>query len=342
MRVGIICPYDLSAPGGVQQLSFELKAHLEASGDEVVLAGPGTGAWTSLGSVVPISANGSRVPITLSRSVYRAVTEAMAEVDVVHLHEPLIPLVGWVALRLDKAMVLTFHADPPEWARRLYRRAPAGLSTALRAHRKTAVSAVARQALPPEWGAVEVVPNAIDVAGYRVDTTRKAKRVAFLGRDEPRKGLDTVIEAWPAVMAAHPDAELLVIGAARAVAPTGVHFAGRVREAEKRSLLASAGVFVAPNLRGESFGIVLAEAMAAGCAVIASDLPAFRAVAEHGATYVPPGDVAEWAETIITLLASPDWADSLSRAGTRLCVRYDWSRVVESYRSEYRSALESV
>jgi phosphatidyl-myo-inositol alpha-mannosyltransferase len=342
MKVGIVCPYDLSAPGGVQQLSIELKGRLERAGDEVVLAGPGSGDWVSLGPVVPVTANGSRVPITLARSVRATVSEAMAGVDVIHLHEPLIPLVGWVTLQLEQAMVLTFHADPPEWARRLYRWAPARLSASLRARPKTAVSAVARQALPSEWGDVEVIPNAIDVPAYRLETPRRPKRVVFLGRDEPRKGLDTVIEAWPTVMATHPDAELVVIGAARSQGPPGVQFAGRVREAEKRSLLASATVFVAPNLGGESFGIVLAEAMAAGCAVIASDLPAFRAVGEHGATYVTPGDVAEWAETIITMLAAPEWAESLSRAGRRLSVRYDWPRALESYRSTYRRAVESV
>ena len=337
-----MCPYDLSAPGGVQQLTIELKDRLERAGDEVVLAGPGRGDWISLGTVVPVTANGSRVPITLARSAGAAVREAMAEVDVVHLHEPLIPLVGWATLRLDTPMVLTFHADPPEWARRLYRHAPGLVSTSMRSRTKTAVSAVARQALPAGWGEVDIIPNAIDVSAYRLETTRRPKRVVFLGRDEPRKGLDVVIGAWPAVMAAHPDAELMVIGSARADGPGGVQFAGRVREAEKRSLLTSAAVFVAPNLGGESFGIVVAEAMAAGCAVIASDLPAFRAVAEHGATYVTPGDVAEWSEAMITMLSSPDWSESLSRVGRRLSERYDWPHAVDSYRSAYLRALESV
>jgi phosphatidyl-myo-inositol alpha-mannosyltransferase len=342
MKVGIVCPYDLSAPGGVQQLSIELRDRLEQAGDEVVLAGPGRGDWISLGSVVPVTANGSRVPITLAPSSAAAVREAMADVDVVHLHEPLIPMVGWATLRLDTAMVLTFHADPPEWARRLYRWAPAPVARSMRERTKTAVSSVARGAVPAGWGEVDVIPNAIDVAAYRLETQRRPKRVVFLGRDEPRKGLDVVIEAWPAVMAAHPDAELVVIGAARADGPAGVQFAGRVREAEKRSLLTSAGVFVAPNRGGESFGIVVAEALAAGCAVIASDLPAFRAVAEHAATYVAPGDAAEWSEVIITMLSSPDWAESLSRAGRRLSVRYDWPQTVQSYRSAYQRALESV
>jgi phosphatidyl-myo-inositol alpha-mannosyltransferase len=342
MKVGIVCPYDLSAPGGVQQLSIELKDRLERGGDEVVLAGPGQGDWIPLGSAVPVTANGSRVPITLSPTASGALREAMASVDVVHLHEPLIPLVGWAALRLETAMVLTFHADPPHWARRVYRFAPAALATAMRSRTKTAVSAVARQALPEAWGDVDVIPNAIDVSTYHLDTERRPKRVVFLGRDEPRKGLDIVIEAWPAVVAAHPDAELIVIGAARADGPRGVQFTGRVREAEKRSLLTSAAVFVAPNLGGESFGIVVAEAMAAGCAVIASDLPAFRAVAEHGATYVPPGDVAAWAEVMITMLSSPEWSESLARVGRRLSNRYDWPQAVESYRAAYLRALESV
>src|SRR5690606_41779908 len=107
---------------------------------------------------------------------------------------------------------------------------------------------------------------------------------------DPRKGLDVLLEAWPMIHAANPDAELMVMGADRGIDLPGVTFLGRVGDEEKRRVLATTTVFVAPNTRGESFGIVVAEAMAAGCAVVASDIPAFRDVAGDTARFVPPGD----------------------------------------------------
>lgn len=342
MKVGIVCPYDLAAPGGVQQVCRQLSDRLTGTGDEVVLAAPGTGAWVSAGPVVPVTANGSRVPLSVSLAATRRLEEAFEGVDVVHVHEPFIPVVGWASLRLEVPMVLTFHADPPAWARRLYERAPRPLAATVRSRVKTAVSEVAASALPAEWGGVRIIPNAIDVGAYAVDVPRRPGRVVFLGRDDPRKGLDVVLEAWPTVRGDHPEAELIVIGASRSNGPDGVQFVGRVREEEKRALLASAAVFVAPNLGGESFGIVVAEALAAGCAVAASDIPAFRAVAEHAATYVPPGDVGEWSEVLTTLLGSPDWMESLQRVARRHAARYDWSQVLSAYRTAYSDAVGSL
>jgi phosphatidyl-myo-inositol alpha-mannosyltransferase len=343
VRIGLVCPYDLGSAGGVQQLCTELAERLASSGDTVVLAGPGSAPGAvSLGNVIPVTANGSRVPISVSVGIGARLQEAMTDVDVIHLHEPLIPLVGWAALRSRLPMVLTFHADPPAWARQLYRRAPGWATGGVAGRVKTAVSAVAASAVPAGWGPVEIIPNAIDHGSYAIDVPRRPERVAFLGRDDPRKGLDVVLDAWPAVRREHPRAELVVIGTARSSGPEGVQFTGRVREPEKRSLLASSTVFVAPNLGGESFGIVLAEALAAGCAVAASDLPAFRAVAGVCATYVKPGDVGEWSETIITLLDSPDWVESLVRVGVRTAQAFDWPIVLDRYRDAYVRAVESV
>jgi phosphatidylinositol alpha-mannosyltransferase len=119
-----------------------------------------------------------------------------------------------------------------------------------------------------------------------------------------------------------------------------VNYLGRLRDPEKRAMLASASVFVAPNLRGESFGIILAEAMAAGCAVIASDLPAFRAVAQNAASYVAPGDPDVWAEAIISMLGAPEWISSLRAVGSRAVKQFDWSVVTDQYRDIYRRTLD--
>ena len=337
MKIGIVCPYDLGAHGGVQQLCLELAGRLRGVGEEVILAAPGHGeGWVSLGAVVSVVANGSRVPVTLSPVAGRRLRHGLAGVDVIHVHEPLVPVAGWSALSAGRPTVVTFHADPPGWARRLYHVCRSRWSDRFENTAVTAVSGVAASALPSEWGSVEIIPNAIDVGSYRVDVKRYPKRVAFLGRDDPRKGLDVVLEAWPQVVAVHPEAELVVIGASRSHPAVRVQFTGRVREAEKRSLLASSTVFVAPNLGGESFGIVVAEAMAAGCAVLASDLEAFRGVARDAAAYATPGSPTDWAEQLTTLLGSPKRTAALQRAGVDAARQFDWPRILDRYLALYR------
>jgi phosphatidylinositol alpha-mannosyltransferase len=184
-----------------------------------------------------------------------------------------------------------------------------------------------------------IVPNAIDVAAYDLPVGRVARRVAFLGRDEPRKGLDLLLEAWPRIRERHPSAELIVIGVDRVGPPPGVKFVGRVSDSEKRRFLASSAVFVAPNTGGESFGIVVAEAMAAGCAVVASDLPAFRLVLEDNGLLVPVGDVTALADAVNGVLDDEAELARLGAAAREAVKRFDWSKVLDAYRDCYRRAL---
>lgn len=342
MRVAIVCPYDLGLPGGVQQQCLELARHLEATGDDAVVVGPGSGPGTvNVGSSLSVPANRSRVPLTLDPRCWSRLESATRSAEVVHLHEPFIPLVGWGALRLHQPTVLTFHADPAGWTRGLYRLAAGPLGRLVEGRPLTAVSPVAASALPDRWGEPELIPNGIDVGAYRADVTRNPQRVAFLGRDDPRKGLDVLLGAWPAIRRRFPAAELVVMGANRPDPLPGVSFRGRVDDEEKRRLLAGAGVFVAPNLRGESFGIVVAEAMAAGCAVVASDLPAFRHVLDGRGTLVPPGDGTALAEAVQLRLSDPSESERDGRSGRASAGRFDWPRVVAGYRSMYESALAS-
>lgn len=342
MRIGIVCPYDLSADGGVQQLTRELRDRLGESGHDVILVGPATmstGDIVSVGRTVAIRANRSRVPISVDRGALAATRRALADVDVVHVHEPLVPVVGWAGLWRAKPVVATFHADPAPWTRLLYRLFARPATSRLGTATLTAVSEVAAAALPPRWGPVEVIPNAIDASAYDVDVTRNSSRVAFLGRDDPRKGLDVLLAAWPQVRAVHPEAELIVIGATRPIADAGVRFLGRLDEADKRDALASAAVFAAPNLGGESFGLVVAEAMAAGCAVVASDIPAFRPVVGGAGRFVAPGDVFGLARAIGELLEDPVAAEARGRQARKSARRFDWTLVLGQYGLAYESAL---
>jgi phosphatidyl-myo-inositol alpha-mannosyltransferase len=236
--------------------------------------------------------------------------------------------------------VVTFHAAVPRWVAVGYRAAGHALSRAMRSSVLTAVSTTAAAPIPKRWGPVTVIPNAIDVDSYSAAVERSPTRVTFLGRDDRRKGLDVLLASWPAVRAAVPDAELVVIGTNRNTVIPGVVFVGRVDEDEKRSTLASAAIHVAPNLGGESFGIVLAEAMASGATIVASDLAAFRDVVDDAGVLVPVGDHERLGEAIARLLNDPDECARLRAAARRRVEMFDWPQVVDSYLDAYRRALD--
>lgn len=347
MRIGLVCPYDVSKPGGVQQVVFELGTQLQDRGEEVVVVGPGTPAtdagipFRSIGSSLTISANQSNAPVALMPSAWSRTQQAIGEVEVIHIHEPFIPLVGWAALSLrSRPLVATFHADPSSWARSLYtvmgRVGEFGLGRAV----TTATSPVAASAVPEGWDSPRIVPNAIDVASYRVEIERNPHRIAFLGRDDPRKGLSVLLEAWPLIARAHPEAVLEVMGAQRPETIPGVRFRGPADENTKREVLASSQVLAAPNLGGESFGVVVAEGMAAGCAVVASDIDAFRHVLADDGILFPTGDVVALAEAIADLLEDPEKARRLGRDAQDAVKRFDWSVVVDGYVDSYREAVD--
>ena len=273
------------------------------------------------------------VPVALGPGVPGRVRRAIDGADLVHVHEPLMPLVSWSALAATVPIVGTFHADPSDLIRRSYRVAGPVLGIRRRLAAVTAVSQVAAAAVEPLFDEITVIPNAVE-EGTIPDVDKVATRVAFVGRDDARKGLDVLLEAWPGVVAAVPGAELVVIGADRADRP-GVRFLGRIPDADKMGALASATVFCAPNLGGESFGITLVEAMAAGCRVVASDLPGFREVLAGLGDLVPAGDPEALAGALVRALAGPfDPEPWRHRAA-----EFDWSVVLPRYLEVYRSVL---
>lgn len=343
MRVCLVSPYDLTRDGGVQAQVLGLAGWLEEQGDEVRVVAPRLPmdrAGTEAGWVVRVPANRSVAPISLSPRIAARMKRALGWGEVAHVHEPLMPLAGVAALRVRGPRVVTFHADPPGWVRGLYR----GLQPWVRSlgESRTMVTAVSRQAaaaLPSRWEPERIIPNGVETARGPMDVERRRGRVVFLGRDEPRKGLGLLLEAWPLIRSRHPDAELLVMGAERPDPPEGAVFLGRVSEEVKERTLRSAEVYVAPNLGGESFGIVLVEAMAAGCAVIASDLPPFRDVAGSAARYFPPGSVMGMVEEIDRVLSSHSVSDRLSGAGPERAGRFSWDRVGPAYRECYEQVI---
>ncbi len=335
MHVAVVCPYDVGRPGGVQQQAIELAEALRRAGDEATLVVAGS---APVGRSVLVPGNRSRAPITLDPRAVPRVKRLVASAEVVHIHEPFMPMVGWGALVSGRPLVATFHSAPARWTRLAYR-AGAPLGRRLLAGAVlTAVSPVAAEALPPVWGAVRIIPNGLDVAAYHLDLPRDPNRVVFVGRDEPRKGLDLLLAAWPRIRRHVPDARLRVVGATRPPV-AGVEFCGRVDEATKREELARAAVFVAPNRGGESFGIVVAEAMAAGCAPVVSDLPAFRWLTGDGARRVPVGDVDTLASAVVDLLGDPQARRRIAAEARRRVAAFDWTTVAAAYRDAYARAV---
>ncbi|MCY4623208.1 MAG: glycosyltransferase family 4 protein [bacterium] len=344
MRVAVISPYALDIPGGVQQQVLGLVEHLRRQGQEAIAVGPAAGSGAGradAGRSLMFPVNRSRAPIALSPMAVRRVRAAVAGADLVHVHEPMVPLVGWAALRTGRPTVVTFHADPSPMFRAAYRWGRSLVRPFLGDVVSTAVSRTARSAVEPLGLDVLEIPNAVDVPSFRLETPRDPRRLAFVGRPDPRKGRDLLLSAWPAVRSEIPDARLVVVGGGESPPIEGVEYLGRVSEAEKRSVLAGSGVFCAPNRGGESFGITVAEGMAAGCAVVASDLAAFEDVLGGTGLLFRNGDPAGLAEALKAVLADPGLRERLAKGSSARVERYDWGRVIPRYAELYRLATRA-
>jgi phosphatidylinositol alpha-mannosyltransferase len=361
MRVALVSPYDLTVPGGVQSHVEHLAVALRAAGDDVVLVGPGDApGHVGVGRSLRVPFNGSVAPIapgpwTLPRA--RALLRRLRP-DVVHVHEPLVPWTGVAAVGVDVPVVGTFHA----WsdADRAYRLArPVGRRLLDRLADAVAVSDAAAGyhagalGVPPSR--FTVVPNGVEVARFAgaepfpelVDDPRPV--LLFVGRLERRKGLEPMVRAFTLLKAERPDVRLVVVGdgaeraRCEALLPArlraDVDFVGRVAQADLPRYYASCDLYVSPALGGESFGIVLLEAMAAGAPIVASDLPGYRSVARDGVQgrLVPPGDPQALAEAIAALLEHPTLRDAMGAEGRRTARDYDWSVVARRLRDRYEA-----
>lgn len=341
MRVGLVCPYDMRLPGGVQAQVRGLRWALTQRGDEAIVLAPGLPEdipGVDLGGTRRVPGNGSMVPISIDPRVGRAIGRVCADLDVLHVHEPLMPMVSLAALRSGPPVVATFHAAPGLSGRAVYRVMGRRLASVLGPHvrKLTAVSAVAAASLPAGLD-VAIVPNGIDTASFDVNVDRVPGRVSFLGRDEKRKGLGVLLQAWPAITAQVEHAKLVVMGTSGG--DDGITWLGHVDDQTKTRMLASSAVHVAPNLGGESFGIVLVEAMAAGTPVVASSLESFEAVGGEAIRYFDVGDADQLASVVIAVLRDDLERARMSRAGKERSSLFDWADVAGAYRSLYESAV---
>ncbi len=345
MRVGLVCPYDMGVPGGVQDQVVRLAGWLRQAGHEATIIAPGESdldGFVSVGDSRVVPVNGSAAPVALGRGVAARVRQAIAEVDVVNVHEPLVPQVSLTALRdKQRPLVGTFHADTSAAGAAVYRFGRPLIDRWLRnLDVLTAVSPLASRVVD-HTGRVRIIPNGIDVADYAPTGGKTPGTIVFLGRNDERKGLPVLLEAWQQIYSEHPNARLTVVGSEPLdEVPDGVRFVGRVSEEDKRRHLGEAAIYCAPNLGGESFGIVVIEGMAAGCAVVASGLPAFVRVAGDSAEFVAPGDADGLARCIGALLSDDGRIERMGKSAMAEVARFDGSVVAASYITAYQDALE--
>ena len=351
MSVGIICPYSLTLPGGVQQQVLALGRLLRRRGVDATVLGPCDGAPPEpgvmpLGVSLPTAANGSVAPVAPDLPAQLRTVAALRDqaFDVLHLHEPLAPGPTMTALALKIApMVGTFHAAGRSAAYKWLRPVTVSLGRQL-AHR-CAVSDGARQmASSALGGEYEVLFNGVELQPFREvePWPTEAPTVFFLGRHEPRKGLAVLIGAMAELPA---DVRLWVGGEGpdteRLRTQTGgdprIEWLGRLSPTEKVARLRGADVFCAPSLGGESFGIVLLEAMAAGTPVVASQLDGYARVARGGrdAELVPPGDASATAAAIRAVLDDESQAHRLAEQGLARAESFSMARLAARYEEIY-------
>ncbi|MEW1957611.1 glycosyltransferase family 4 protein [Kineococcus sp. NPDC059986] len=371
MRIGIVCPYSFDVPGGVQFHVRDLAEHLLGLGHHVRVLAPADDESTLPpfadpgGNVVAVPYNGSVARLSFGPVTAGRVRRWLAEgaFDVLHVHEPLSPSTSLLALwaatpATTGPLVATFHTANLR-SRAMQAAFPLLRPSLEKISARIAVSEDARRTVVEHVGGdAVVVPNGVVTRAFaqaprRAEWTGTAERpvVAFVGRlDEPRKGLPLLCQAVPLVRAVVPGARFLVAGrgdvaaARELLGPAdrdAVEFLGSVDDRAKESLLASADVYLAPHTGGESFGIVLVEAMAAGVAVAAADLGAFRRVLGDGAhgELFTVGDPDAAARAVLGLLADPARRAALAAAGQAAAARYDWSVVAGEVLTVYETVL---
>ena len=365
IRIGMVCPYGWDTPGGVQTHIRDLAEHLIDEGHFVSVLTPISDDSVehqdyvvNAGKPISIPVNGSVAkvlfgPIASSRAKQWI---ASGDFDLLHLHEPAIPSLSLLACSAAEGpLVGTFHVSTPK-KKAIYAIGPILEPIVEKLNARIAVSELARSTLKDhfETDAV-VIPNGIDGQKYAsakiIDAYVKNHTVGFIGRfEESRKGLQVLIDSLAIVARFVPDVEFLVAGPGdskeflKNLNPqlrSRIKFLGLLSNTEKESFLKSIQIYVAPNTGSESFGIILTEALSAGTAVVASDIPAFKAVLENGEAgeLFKNGDSADLAKVLVALLRDDEKRKRLSENGRLSAQKYDWQVVAEQILSVYEMSM---
>ncbi|TXS10385.1 glycosyltransferase family 4 protein [Streptomyces sp. wa22] len=378
MKIGIVCPYSWDVPGGVQFHIRDLAEHLIRLGHDVSVLAPADDETplppyvVSAGRAVPVPYNGSVARLNFGFLSAARVRRWLNDgtFDVIHIHEPTAPSLGlltcWAA---QGPIVATFHTSNPR-SRAMIAAYPILQPALEKISARIAVSEYARRTLVEHLGGdAVVIPNGVDVdffARAEPKAEWQGGTIGFIGRiDEPRKGLPVLMKALPAILAARPETRLLVAGRGdeeEAVASlpkemrsrveflgmvpkemrSRVEFLGMVSDEDKARLLRSVDVYVAPNTGGESFGIILVEALSAGAPVLASDLDAFAQVLDQGSAgdLFANEDADALAAAAIRLLGDPERREGLRERGSAHVRRFDWTTVGADILAVYETVTD--
>jgi phosphatidylinositol alpha-mannosyltransferase len=370
VRIAVVSPYSWSVPGGVNNVVMSLVSHLEKLGHEVwVIAPAGTllrraknlpPNFIVAGRTFPVPSNGSIAHANIFPHMLLSMKRILAsrDFDVVHVFEPPTPSVSPSAVLVSKVPVVGTFCAAGDATRYYERWQPLAERMLACLTVRTAVSEAARDCVNPHFPAdYRIIPCGIDIEPYvkARDGDKVGGRILVLGRPEPRKGLSVLIEAFSGLRKLTPAVSLTLVGTTpeqlRALVARfseepdarleGVIALGRLSQEAKIEQMKQAEVMCAPSLGGESFGIVLTEAMAAGLPIVASDIRGYRDVLADGANgvLVPPGDVTALEEALFSTLSDTELRSRLSAAGIERAQDYSWDRVVRQMEEAYKDAV---
>jgi phosphatidylinositol alpha-mannosyltransferase len=377
MRVVQVSPYDLSRHGGVQQHLLSLSAELRRRGHDVLIVGPGAAAPGSgqdlrMGRMKLVSLAGTSFELCLaSAAEMQALAARLAawKPDVIHYHAMWVPFLPWqIFRRMRIAAVATFHDTPPPGRKGAYLRATFKVLSRFLLRRLDGAIAVSPTPLahlrPGRHGTQPVVlPPATDLSEFfalKKAAVRERQTVLFVGRLEPRKGIQVLIEAWGMVasgriplpeglkmprliVAGSGELEAHVAEASRRLGNDVLQHVPAPHRAQHLRLLSEATLAVSPSLYGESFGIVVVEALASGTPVIAAANAGYAHVLTGRGSdlLVAPGDAAALARKIVELLADTEKCEALAQWGREHARQFDISAVAAEFETVYRAAIAS-
>jgi phosphatidylinositol alpha-mannosyltransferase len=362
-RIGIVCPYGWDTPGGVQSHVGDLAEYLIAQGHHVSVLAPAINDEglpeyvTSAGRPIAIPYNGAVARVLFGPLAFARVKQWInsGNFDLLHLHEPAIPSISLLACwAAEGPLVGTFHAASTR-QKIAFAITPFIEPVIEKLTARIAVSEAARETLQIHLDTdAVVVPNgiyAMRFANAHVDDRWSGNTLGFIGRfQEPRKGLSVLVGALPTIIEAVPDIKVIVAGPGNPVdvldsmephLRNRFSFLGRISEEDKANFMSSVAVYVAPNTGGESFGIILAEALAGGASVLASNIPAFDSLLGHGqyGTLFTSEDPRDLAEKAIDLIRNPGKRRQLAVRGSEYAKNFDWDVVAESIYDIYEMAM---
>ncbi|MEW6553215.1 MAG: glycosyltransferase family 4 protein [Actinomycetota bacterium] len=356
LNIGMVSPYSWDFPGGVNRHVEQLSDHLRGRGHAVTVIAPGgqSGAgYLSTGGSMRVSANQSVANIAFGPWTAARISRMLriTPFDLLHLHEPLIPSVSMLALFFSRCAVLaTFHAAR-EGGAMGYRLARPLLTPLVRKVNVRAVVSPAARDLVSRYfpGEYRILPNGVDTALFSPagpvleGLEAGAFYLVFVGRAEPRKGLEVLLRALPLVREAHPEVRLLVVGVDQpGRVGEGIEWLGRLPDRLVPAAYRSARIMISPALGMESFGIVLIEAMACGLPVVASDIPGYSAVLEDGVqgALFPPGDHTALARVLVGLIEDAAARERMAAAAPARAERFSWDNLVGDVEAAYMQAIE--